>query len=201
MLQKFITCAKSGGFQELGKAAVQIIQIIYGELTGTFDAVERGAYWLDVENQLPKKIWLVCPDSFESWYSNLEEMTVADALEELADVCDNDAPPAWEDLAEWLTTYNSLISTAMQSVQSITIYGYTFTNVPAWQNPNGSISVLFRWIKQAILNAEQASGMTFEMANYHPQQPSGETNYSAYDISVGVVTTAGNFSLDTLLQI
>ena len=192
---QYLKCAKSGKFQRFGQTALTMLRMIYGEIVGTFDAAQKGSYYLYVENRMPTGIWLVCPDNTFS-FSTLAAMDATAALETIATYCDSHDIPRWTEFAQWLTTNNSLFADAIALIQSVEIAGLTTSNIPAWTNPQGSISALLRWIKSALVNAETDAGETIPMADLRDA-----LNQNKFVLPISAnAGFYGSFSLDTTLQ-
>lgn len=170
-------------------------QFVFGEFTGQFKAKTDGAYWVDVEGTTPNGIWLVCPDNSLD-FSELAQMDVAGAFEELALYCDSNDVPGWDVLANLITDASGDLAALLSSVTYVTYAGFGTSDVPAWQNPHGSISALFRWIKLGVQNAERDNNVSIQMADIQ-----GAENPNRFMLPISGYTNTEPFELDTTLQI
>ena len=125
-------------------------------------------------------------------------MAVHDALEYIATYCDNNDIPGWDDFADWISGNSELVGIVFESITSITISGYTTTNVPTWVNPHGNVSVFFRWCKAALISIEQTEGMTAQMSSF---QQSATKFVIPMRFTVEAVGGTETVDMDLILQI
>lgn len=178
----YLNLAKAGRFIKLGKAAVALAQLIDHKETCGFTAGENGGFYVRVESELPDGMYLVAPDGAFN-FEDLAGMTVATALEDMAAYSDSHAIAKWKELAEWIHSMFSVLSSAVSSATGGTVCGLPVTtSAPAFTDPGSRISVFFRWIKEVLISA---GGEGVLMSEYRSAQ-------NRYDIPLTISTNVNN---------
>lgn len=190
-------CAKNATYKPYGQSALNMAKLIINQTLHTFRAKQDGAFFLKVEGNAQYGLWLVAPDNSLN-FTSMASMAVHDALEYMATYCDTHDIVGWEDFAEWLSNNNEMSEIVFDSVTAFTIYGYTTTNVPQWENPNGNISTFFRWCKDALIEAETEAGATLPMSVF---QISATKFIISILFTVQAVGGTAYVGMDLILQI
>jgi len=163
-----LQCAKKGFFNERdrwGWISRSLYKLIYGDFVGTFDAGVNGAYWVQLEEERPKALWIVCPDNSLD-FQELVQLDITEVFEEMAEYDTYYPVPQWDDLAEWISSKNTTLSFALDAIQSVTIGNLTTDNIPKWTDPKSDLSIVFRWIKQLAINAEEDNNQSLPCMDF-----------------------------------
>lgn len=193
-----LACAKTARFKKLGSSAVNMAKLIINQTVHRFNARTDGAFYLRVEGRAQYGLWLVAPDNSLD-FTAMASMHIHDALEYMATYCETTPIPGWTALAEWLSgSSGEMGQIVFDSITSITIGEHTTTNVPEWTDPQGNISVFFRWCENALIAAETEMGVTAEMSQI---QLSATQFVLPISMTVDAVGGSGTITMALILQI
>ena len=190
-------CAKTATYTPYGGTLRNMLKLVINQTMYTFNAKTDGAFYLRVEGNSGYGLWLVAPDNSLN-FSSMASMAVHDALEYLATYCDTNDIPGWTAFADWISDNSGLADMVFGATTSITMGGYTTTDVPTWTNPHGNVSVFFRWCKTALITIEQDAGLTLPMSAV---QSSSTKFVIPMTFTVGASEQTQSVSMDLILQI
>ena len=194
-----LVCAKTATYTPYGESALNMIRLVVNQVLYKFTAKTDGAFYLRAEGNSGYGLWLIAPDNSID-FASMASMAVHDALEYLANYCDMHDINGWIDFAEWLSlsTTSEFAEIVFSAIQSITVSGYTTTDVPKWGDPHGNVSVFFRWCKDGMVAAETEAGVTLQMANY---QDSASKFTIPFDLTVQTKDGLESVTMALILQI